>query len=86
MGLEATGGRRWTHGTAAMVHETCYKAAISSSHNRGSTEEVSGRGKTRSPCAAHDAARGSSCERLLESSVSQRPRRASRRDLLQQAT
>ena len=83
-----------------MEHETCSEAAISitftthigshmapgSAHDRGSTEEVSGRGKTRSPCAAHDAARGSSCERLLESSVSQRPRRASRRDLLQQAT
>jgi len=31
------------------------------SHDRGSTEEMSGRGNTHSPCATHEAARGSSC-------------------------
>ena len=34
LGLDATGGRRWTHGTAAMEHETCSEAAIISSHDR----------------------------------------------------
>ena len=38
-----------------MEHETCSEAAISSSHDRSSTEDMSGRGKLRSPCAAHDA-------------------------------
>ena len=31
------------------------------SHDRGSTEEMSGRGNTHSPCATHEVARGSSC-------------------------
>ena len=65
LGLEATGGRRWTHGTAAMEHETCSEAAIISSHDRDSTEEMSGRGKPRSLCAAHDATCGSSCDSPL---------------------
>ena len=65
LGLEATAGRRWTHGTAAMEHETCSEAAISSSQDRDSTEEMSGRGKPRSLCAAHDATCGSSCDSPL---------------------
>ena len=85
LGMEATGCRRWTHRTAAMEHETCSEAAISSSHDRSSTEDMSGRGKLRSPCAAHDATCGSNCKIPLKSSVSQRPSRANRRDLLQQA-
>ena len=31
------------------------------SHDHGSTEEMSGRGNTHSPCATHEVARGSSC-------------------------
>ena len=85
LGLEATGGRRWTHGTTTMEHETCSEAAIMSSHDRSSTVEMSGRGKSRSLCAAHDATCGSNCESPSKSSVSQRPSRASRRDLLQEA-
>ena len=66
LGLEATGGRpRWTHGTAAMEHETCSEAAIISSHDRGSTVEMSGRDKPCSLCAAHDATCGSSCDSPL---------------------
>ena len=87
LGLEATGGRRWTHGTAAMEHETCSEAAIISSHDRDSTEDMSGRGKIRSPCAAHDATCGAATARVLieEQRLAQRPSRANRRDLLQEA-
>ena len=53
-------------------------------HDRSSTEDMSGRGKLRSPCTAHDATCGSNCKSPLKSSVSQRPSRANRRDLLQE--
>ena len=49
-----------------MEHETCSEAAISSSHDRSSTEDMSGRGKLRSPCAAHDAMKSAFAGRLRD--------------------
>ena len=59
--------------------------AKAATHDHGSTEEVSGRSKSCSLCAAHDAACGSSCKWPMKSSASLRSRHAGRRDLLQQA-
>ena len=68
LGLEATGGApvdALEDGMAAMEHKTCSEAAIMSSHDRGSTVEMSGRDKSCSLCAAHDATCGSSCDSPL---------------------
>ena len=74
---EATGGRRCAVDAWDDRHMECTardvlgsEAAIMSSHDRGSTVEMSGRGKYRSLCAAHDATCGSNCESPLYSSVS----------------
>ena len=83
LGLPSTS--RWTHTTADMEHEQRYKSAIAITEPPGQHTEYTRRRKPRSPCLARDAARGSGCSRAMDGSVQLRPRRASRRDLLQQA-
>ena len=70
---------------ADMEHEQCYKSAITITEPPGQHTEYTRRGELRHPGLARDAARGSSRSRAMDGSVQLRPRRASRRDLLQQA-